>query len=41
LHAWTVDPPVVDRVAQSELPVTQIIFASIAQRGETLGQPGF
>src|SRR5215475_3527801 len=39
LHARAVDPAVVDRVAQSELPVTEIIFASIAQRGETFRQP--
>src|SRR5262245_43567642 len=39
LHARTVNPAGVDRVAQSELPVTEIIFARITQRGETFGQP--
>jgi hypothetical protein len=41
LHARTVDPAVVDGVAQSELPVTEIVFARIAQRGETFRQPNF
>src|SRR5262249_6391460 len=39
VHTLAVDPAGVDRVAQSELPVPEIIFARIAQRGETFRQP--
>ena len=37
LHARAIDPTGVDRVPQCQLPVTEIVFAGIAQGGESLG----
>ena len=39
LHARAIDPTGVDRIAQRQLPVTEIVFARIAQGSEPLREP--
>jgi hypothetical protein len=38
-HARSPDQSLLDAVAQRQLPVSQIVFARITQRGETVIQP--
>ena len=41
LHARTIDPTGVDRIAQRQLPITEVVFARIAQGSEPLREPDF